>query len=141
MPAVDDLGASKQIEDSVEHNPDAIDEMPVELSCFKAEMVAGADASTRAGLQSNDGDTNHPKSDVKAVKASEGVEGAGKKVVGEAEGQVEILNHLTHQENRTQAASDRQPEATGPQLSGPAFLASAVKGEAADDQNHRVDGG
>ena len=104
MPAVDDLGASKQIEDSVEHNPDAIDEMPVELSCFKAEMVAGADASTRAGLQSNDGDTDHPKSDVQAVKASEGVEGAGKKVVGEAEGQVEILNHLTRQENRTQAA-------------------------------------
>ena len=115
--------------------------MPIELSRFEAEVVAGADASTRASLQSNDGDTDHSKSHVEAVEASEGVEGAGKKVVGEAERQVEILDHLTRQENRAQATSDCQPEAAGPQLSGQAFLAGAVKGEAADDQNHRVDGG
>jgi hypothetical protein len=36
---------SKQIKNSVEHNPDAVYEVPIKLGGLKAEMILGRDAS------------------------------------------------------------------------------------------------
>jgi hypothetical protein len=36
---------SKQIKNSIEHNPDAVYEVPIKLSGLKAKMILGCDAS------------------------------------------------------------------------------------------------
>ena len=73
---------SKQIKNSVEHNPDAVYEMPIKLSGLKTKMIRGCDASVRAGLQGHDRNANHTQGYVEPVKSGEGLKGARKKVVG-----------------------------------------------------------
>ena len=113
--------------------------MPIQLGRSDAEVVGGCETPRLSGLEPNDQDHQGPEGHVQAVKTSQGIEGAGVKVVGEAKGELEILHHLPAQKAQPHHGCEQEPAAAGAHGTAHQLFAGPVKGEAAGDQNRRVD--
>ena len=133
--------ALQQVDDSEQHHPDTVHEVPEQLGRLEAEVMLAGDGTAFPGLPPHDQDQDHPQGDVKAVEACEHIEGASEQVGGETERQGEVLPHLAHQEGRPQGRRDHQPGAAPCPLPLPQLPGRAVEREAAGHQQRRVDGG
>ena len=92
-------------------------------------------------LPPDDQDHQGAEGHVETMKSRGGEEGAGVKVVGETEGECEVLHHLAHQKGQAEACGDQQPASTAAVVVLSDRLAGPVEGGTAHQEQNGVEDG